>query len=567
MSSKGALLRRDLFVFMVVGIALICLFILSGGFGVASAADVIYEMGIYQSEGGVSNEFRPVVNVGDGAHKKVSFIGVHEVGAVSGLRTIAVDVDSDFFTVWEGHPSHFEADVPVYYDGGVVGYMTHGYAVAVGGDRVFYFMSFGNTFDVSTLPESGSFSLNFTALSEDWHFGGGSTATDFCRVNLGLEDSKVSLLNVGEVVLYTSDASYAYFVAYNSDYIRGDPSLNYNVLMTFAFQNFVYIYEANDAGVYPLIIQREGFGEYEGTVGSTWKIHDADYLYLNESDYSFVNTSLYLMPSVCGNVLYFECHDTIDSNDGYYWNAEGFCELPEPGYFDLSGYTRSVYGNLVPGVLLTAQGNTEYSNNISFYKFENLETGSFDLAWNKTGYHNDSVPMYIGTPGSYERDVYLIPLDALEEGEFGGVVYDWCTHQSIQGAYVYLFNATADSGKYAYSNKYGFYRFAGMTEGLDYEVSASKDGYDGSIVHSFTFNESNVNETHRKTKSIWLLPEDGCPEDGGIPTPPPAPTTPPHEWTNEEIVSWLRVNLMGLFIIVLLFTFMWFLRKAGGSKR
>ena len=566
MFSKGALLRRDLFVFMFAGIALICLFILSGGFGVVSAGDVIYEKGIYQSEGGVSSEFRPDVTVGQDGNKKVDHIGVHDFAAVSGLRTITVDVDHDFFTVWEGYLSHFQADVPVYYSGNIVGYMTHGYAVSSSGDRVFYIMNFGDTFDSSTLPETGSFYLNFTALSGNWHFGGATTETRFANVADTALGAQLGALGDGELFLYFYD-SLSSVIAYDIQYSKGDPSLNYNVLTDFAFWNVVYIYEANDAGVYPLTVQREGFEGYEGTVTSNWKIYDSEYVYLNQSTYPVVNTSIYLMPSVCGNILYFECHDLIDSNDGYFWSASGFCEVPELGYFDLSGYTRSVYGNLIPGVLLTAQGGAEYSNNISLYEFEGLETGSFDLAWNKTGYHNDSVSMYIGIPGDYERDVYLTPLDALDAGEFGGVVYDFCTHKSIQGVYVYLFNETADSGKYAYSNKYGFYRFAGMSEGLDYEVSASKDGYDASIIHSFTFNESNVNETHRKTKNIWLLPEGGCPEDGGIPTPPPAPTPTPHEWTNEEIVSWLRVNLMGIFIIVLLFTFLWFIRKAGGSRR
>lgn len=336
-----------------------------------------------------------------------------------------------------------------------------------------------------------------------------------------------------------------------------------------SLKQFYEIEEICPQLLYKITYNEKGYG-YD--FASSTKIFNAETVFYEDTEYLLGNFSFYVMGAdaacLCTDGVNFRASAVPGSEMWVYSGLlTDFCGSGEPGFFDLSGYTRSITGNVIPSVKLTAQGNIEYSNNISFYKFEDLNTGSFDLAWNKTGYHNDSISMYVGNPGDYQRDVYLIPLNALDIGEFGGVVYDYCTLKPILGAYVYLFNETADSGKYAYSNKYGFYRFAGLIEDLEYEVSASKDGYDASIVHSFTFNESNVNETHRKTKNIWLLPEGGCPEDGGIPTPPPAPTPTPHAWTNEEIVSWLRVNLMTFFIIVFLFTFLWFIRKAGGSRR
>ena len=444
-------------------------------------------------------------------------------------------VDGDGNTLW----SYWEDNVEFKKGGTVnVGHIAHGYSYTDDREFVDYVIYFHDDIDFTAYDGTERFS--FAVLSEDYHF---TQDTDIYPISRpGVSDGYVYSYGLDDGELLMSCSNGLYVLGNDSDSVDiGDPDHYYSVVNRYNFSNRAIFEDVSGvSGLYKLTIQREDLPGFSGSVSSMFTIYDSGYVYAEQDSCRDVNETIYVFDTCC-DWLVLNCTSSWDVRWSY--NRTDLCDVPEPGYFNLSGYTRSVYGNLVPGVLLTAQDNAEYSNNISFYEFEDLDTGSFDLAWNKTGYLNDSVLMYIESPGDYQRDVYLIPLDALDAGEFGGVVYDFCTHKSIQGAYIYLFNETADSGKYTYSNKYGFYRFAGMTEGLDYEVSASKDGYDASIVHSFTFNESNVNETHCKTKSIWLLPEDGCPEDGGIPTPPPAPTPTPHEWTNEEIVSWLRVNL------------------------
>jgi len=559
MSSNGALLRRDLFVFMVVGIVLICLFILSGGFGIASADDVIYEQEVSYTQPASEDyqlnfpySYSPVT-------RKPDRFCIDTAEVLTNVYRVTVVVDSDAFTPAQDSDGNniyslWAEHVGIYSDAGKtaqIGNITHGYIYHGGYGTVSYVVEF-HDFDSSGL--SGNTYAFFNALGET----GGGFEVGYVPVASYMYD----YLDPGQMSLAGS-GDHLYAIGWYPDGPAGDPDHLYTLMTQEEFQNIFYVESLNVSGWYKFSIWREDQPGWSGRVASRYIVYSSDYIYFNQSNCVSTNQSVLMFADCCE---WLDVTVITERGSTFNYNISGICEVPELGYFDLSGYTRSVYGNIVPDVSLTAQGETEYSNNISFYEFADLETGSFDLAWNKTGYHNDSVSMYIGTPGDYERDVYLVPLDALDEGEFGGVVYDYCTHKSIQGAYVYLFNETADSGKYAYSNKYGFYRFAGMTEDFDYEISASKDGYDASIVHSFTFNESNVNETHCKTKNIWLLPEDGCPEDGGVPTPPPAPTPTPHEWTNEEIVSWLRVNLMELFIIVLIVTFLWFLRKAGGSR-
>ena len=343
---------------------------------------------------------------------------------------------------------------------------------------------------------------------------------------------------------------------------QGNEGCRYAFQKYVSFWNQLSLYVGE--GYYHILIEKSLTGY------TKWIVSTAEVEYLNESTFAADDIDMYIAPPYGEFCNCLNVHLESLSNLVFEDAIVDICQMEtDELFYDLKGRTRSVIGsNIIPDVNISFQGQYVDSSEIGYYEFAGLSTwGETDLFATKDGFYNYTNDIEIFKSGEYVHDIYLIPLGGLDTGEFGGVVYDHCSLQPISGAYVYLYNETADSGNYAYSNKYGFYRFAGMTEDLDYVVSASKDGYDASIIHSFTFNESNVNETYCKIKDIWLLPEDGCPEDGGIPTPPPAPTPPPHEWTNEEIVSWLRVNLMVLFIIVLLVTFLWFLRKAGGSKR
>lgn len=454
-----------------------------------------------------------------------------------------------------GNPIHnmYAEDVNVTCDSVVRGTCTHGYTV--GGDVVYYHVFFDQNCDFDGL--SGNKLISFDVIHTDFKPGMANKPS-----TTGDDWIYSGMLGPSEMGIGSSYTSYRKLIL--QDYGTTD-IVRYSISNWCDFRNDFSI-DAKTA-YYEMTINRTPSG-FSGDTESGWLIWSGDFEYINQSaGYEDETQIVYVFPPFTDFCEEINIHIETPLGVELDRSIEGICDIPDPELFNLQGYTRSVEGNLIPAVLLSFAGDSQYSSEIGYYAFENVETGSYTLTGNKSGYFNTTDSLAILQGGMCWHDVYMIPLDSLEEGEFGGVVYDYCTHQSIQGAYVYLFNETADSGSYAYSNKYGFYRFAGMAENLSYEVSASKDGYDASIVHSFTFNESNVNETHYKTKTIWLLPEDGCPEDGGIPTPPPAPTPPPHEWTNEEIVSWLRVNLMGLFIIVLFVTFMWFLRKAGGSKR
>ena len=523
MVSESTLLRRDLFVFMVVGIALICLFVLSGGFGIASAEPMYDVVVVADYAAPNSTSANDLTSVSDtlftvfnyGPDKKVSLhapedIGFFEVESTGTLLCGAYNEEDGYLylqvSAYDGSYKHrFEKCLPDGSDWSA--YMD--YADGYDYNRAIAFYD-GVIYGIGSMSSS-----DFGVLFRQPYYAG-TQLIPLHDLRVGFDDTfncyGLAFLDDGSFIVYEHGTTYPY-----------------------------KLYHFDSAPDYTLLMSWNATPIAEGTPSINGIAFDsAGYLWL------------------------------IGANPDYLYK----CYLPHLGEgqeetynVTVVGKTRDVFGNIVPAVNVHAEGEDTVSNSIGDYELCLEDVSGVGITANLSGYHNYSRYLLIDTDGVYVHDIYMVPENALDAGEFGGVVYDYCTQRSIQGAYVYLVNETADSGKYAYTNKYGFYRFAGLAPDLDYKVSASKDGYDGSIVHSFTFNESNVNETHRKTKSIWLLPEGGCPEDGGIPTPPPAPTTPPHEWTNEEIVSWLRVNLMGMFIIVLIFTFLWFIRKAGGSKR
>jgi len=538
----------------------------------ASAGDVILDDVFLDVGGSKVSEYSPVVgqHVTHVAYGRPGGICFKDVEKFADTAYILVTWDSmEVCEVYEGTSCKDDLLYDYSWDRGlkngatVVANVTVGYQRdGVTGEWIFYcYFKDQNGWDTLSGDEYLAFSSTLTCPGNcvNYKF---NDLPHTPNINYHWYDD----IESGECIITTADPSAIVGMLAKGDLGDGYDA-TYDIVQTIAIYQYYEIEELIPGYCYNISLVKNTYYPWSSKI----VVYNDNYLFINQTVFDLENSSHVVIGDsavdMCTNGIIFDCYLYSDMAPMQNVHAGGFCGDAEPGYFDLSGYTRSVYGNLISEVLLTTQGETEYSSNTSFYKFENLETGSFTLVANKTGYWNTTDSMYVGVAEDRQHDVYMIPLDALDEGEFGGVVYDYCTLKPILGAYVYLFNETADSGSYAYSNKYGFYRFAGMTEDIGYKISASKDGYDASIVHSFTFNESNVNETHYKTKNIWLLPEGGCPEDGGIPTPPPAPTPTPHEWTNEEIVSWLRVNLMGMFIIVLIFTFLWFIRRAGGSRR
>jgi len=516
--------------------------------GCASAGTVVWS-DTFEFDGEKSKQYtcHPGGAYGFTNNIRIDHIFVNGAENWAGSPYVTLAYDMDHVQVVPGSVSYYiESDL--YIGAAKVGECTHGYTKpGAGGADMLYYSIFFDDLDLSGYEGRQYIEIETTMNVQFRMYG-----TNENKWSGGLA--------AGDCIFGWFDSLYK-ICGY--EYGETTPDHYYSSQVDVDFCNDITI--TDEGGFYKIFVDKTTACPHKA---STWHVVDSDVQYINETTSNSVDQTSYVTYAMFDSF----CDGLTITAEGVYetdYSASpgALCDF-EPFEYSLSGKTYSIYGNIVPGANVTYQSDLVATDELGYFQFIGCSAGGgSELKAVKEGYHNATFD-FLGTSAvDYWIPVYMLPVDVLDTSEFGGMVYDYCTLEPILGAYVYLFNETADSGSYAHTNKYGFYRFAGLEADLEYEVSASKDGYDASIVHSFTFNESNVNETHRKTMNIWLLPEGGCPEDGGIPTPPPAPTPTPHEWTNEEIVCWLRVNLMGMFIIVLIFTFLWFIRKAGGSKR
>lgn len=551
--------RSDCSFYIAVIIAgLFTLFILFSP--VNASCNVIYTE-TYTFDGNVSRGYDLKSNNGDTwVLYELDLMFVDDIETIN-FENMVLTVEYENAAIDQRPTNYWGTPYTSYYEKGTVkefgtetelGTIMHGYTM--GPTRFSYNIYFNDDCDFSAY--SGQQKLTFSIL-EDFIF---DTVKENYEANIWSE------IDSGEISLGCDRSSYGYSSVVQEKEQSEDWYTHYNIC-NFANLRNDFVISRCSGGYYTLDVIRNISG-WEGDVASGWVISTDTYEYLNETGFTTDDVTVYAfppLPEFCDELTI-----NINGASGCEINdvIEGLCTI-EAYEFDLWGRTYDVNGNIITGVYVTLGDQYTTSDATGAYSFSEIVVGEYTLNASKSGYFDVNDTIAIFTAGNYYHPIILIPKEVLDTSEFGGIIYDYCTLEPSHGAYVYLFNETASSGNYVYSNKQGFYRFAGLTEGLKYQVSASKEGYEGSIVHSFTFNETNLNESYCKVKNIWLLPEGGCPEDegGGIPTATPAPTPTPHEWTNEEIVSWLRTNLMIFFIVIFLFTFLWFIRRAGGSRR
>jgi len=471
------------------------------------------------------------------------------------LKSINVRYTSEMISNW---PKNFwgqikssefvESDIT--YKGSVIGTCTHGYSRTYTGNLSYIIII--HSLDLSGVDNNDNITLA-TYLTD-----------------LEIKNACIYYDDIPEDQIAVGDP-------YSDTYIRGigdNPNTgedysHYWYTKTLNFQNNLEVLYDSQVNYYTIHIIKD-VPRYEGTVSSKWRINDSVNIYINESSYNDTDITTYVVPA-----MYDDFCDGLDIkiqaatsefiNDTLY----DLCDY-EIGYVNLSGYTRSIDGNLIKSVELDVVGRDNYalSNEFGWYCFgddcllqyayipelnetnfgDPIETGSFTLNSNKSGYYNITEDMYIGTSGSYQHDIYMIPLDALDTGEFGGIVYDYCTLEPIKNSYVYLLNKTSGDERYIITNENGFYKFSNLVEDMNYSVRAFKVNYEESVIYDFMFNETN-----EKTHNIWLLPEGGCLEEP-IPTaPPPTPITPtPSPSPIPDIIFGLLGIENGAYLLALL---------------
>ncbi len=132
--------------------------------------------------------------------------------------------------------------------------------------------------------------------------------------------------------------------------------------------------------------------------------------------------------------------------------------------------TDTVTGGPLPGVLVTLDGLTAYSDGNGDYTFPNIQPGSYNATFSKEEYQPE-VKMITLNQGNNELDVGLIPVAvAVPVANLYGTVIDSATGYALPGVKVTI------DGAVTYTDSNGFYSFTGLTPG-SYTISFAKDGY------------------------------------------------------------------------------------------
>ena len=462
--------------------------------------------------------------------------GVEFTSGVSGnevtyLEHIRIKEVEDFVNVtfigFETHDNYFEnnskssyfIESPISYAGDIVGNITHGFSCSVVDDKVFYTVTF-HDLDLTGLSGTIDLFVNNTFLDA------------YYKANY--EASAYPTIDKGECYFFEAEYNLGIFGHGTNG---GDFNHRYYVIKKTAFLNILTVWDKT--GVYEIRLQRENITGYEDadwwnvvTNASKFICYDKHFIYADETDFTTTNYSANAWNDSFCEEVFFSVEDT--SNLFYNYTVQNICFIEE---YDVTvqGYTKSSKGNLIQNVGIDYDEDIAYdiySDETGFYKYSLENVGSVAYIANKTGFFNQSDTLIFYKNGTFQHDIIMIPLTELNTGEFGGIVYDYCTKESIGTGVVYLINETSGNESYTYTNQYGFYEFEGLNESLDYTVRAYKSGYEESVVYNFTFDE-----TTKKTQNIWLLPESGCIEDEGLPEITPTPTLTPERETIQDSVD------------------------------
>jgi len=201
----------------------------------------------------------------------------------------------------------------------------------------------------------------------------------------------------------------------------------------------------------------------------------------------------------------------------------------------ISGATVSVDG------VTTASDTTNTWGEFLIY----LYPGIYTVTASKTGYQTYTSEDLLMEYDNTWAQIYLTPI-GYGNGTLYGNVNDANTGYAISDVHVIITNTTDEID--AYTSSGGYYEATGLAQSSTYTIRAVKSGY-------YTYNGSVTTEASGAShKSFEMVSETATP----TPTATVLPTsTYPggegHEWTNDEIVTMLRVLVPGFFLLMLVF--------------
>ena len=250
------------------------------------------------------------------------------------------------------------------------------------------------------------------------------------------------------------------------------------------------------------------------------------------------------------------------SSDVYYNPPSAYDYIVSGTVFDADN------GAIIEGALVSASGvTTTTSTSTVTGKFQlYLSEGYYTITTSKSGYQNNVQSDLLIDHDVTWAQIHLSPVES-GNGTLYGRINDVDTGHALSDVHVIITNASDQIDVYTSSG--GYYEATGLAQPSTYTIQAVKSGY-------YTYNGSVTTEASGATyKAFDMVPIPSTP----TPTPTVIPTYPPtelptsyypggegHEWTNDEIVTMLRVLVPGFFLLMLVFLLLAVMLGIGGNN-
>ena len=215
-------------------------------------------------------------------------------------------------------------------------------------------------------------------------------------------------------------------------------------------------------------------------------------------------------------------------------------------------------GSPLEGATICATGATTTSDTSTVtgrFKLY-LVDGTYTINCSKSGYvSNVNEDIVVWTNISL-YNIYLTQT-SYTNGTMNGIIKDADTDENLQDVHLIFTNATYRID--AYTSVGGYYTASGFEQSTSYDIRAIKSGYhpyNGSVTieaiggTTKSFDMVQINYSATPTETVL----DTYPDGEG------------HAWTNDEIVTMLRIVVPGVFMMMFIFLLLAVLMGVGGNN-
>ena len=271
-----------------------------------------------------------------------------------------------------------------------------------------------------------------------------------------------------------------------------------------------------------------------------------------------INTVYYDLPTWIRATLK-EYNPTTGSYTDVAYSTTVLYNPPTVYDYTLSGTVFSAgTGEVLEGATVSAVGpinasaTTSSTGRFTLY----LAGGSYTITGSKSGFVDNVNEDIIIASNISLYNIYLTQT-SYTNGTMNGIIKDADTGESLQDVHLIFTNATDRID--AYTSTGGYYTASGFEQSTSYDIRAIKSGYysyNGSVTIAAS------GGTHKSFDMVQI-------DYAVTPTATVLDTYPDgegHAWTNDEIITMLRIVVPGVFMMMFIFLLLAVLMGVGGNN-